>query len=58
MLALISGFGRRFAHRRRAERAYRQLDAMDGRMLRDIGLDRPQIALMAGDAARHMLRAL
>ena len=58
MLALISGFGRRFAQRCRAERAYRQLDAMDGRMLRDIGLDRRQIALMAGDAARHILRAL
>ena len=58
MLAMISGFGRRFAERRRAERMYRQLDAMDGRMLRDIGLDRPSIALIPGDAARRILRAL
>ena len=58
MLAAITGLGRRFAQRRRTERAYRQLDAMDGRMLRDIGLDRPQIALIPGDAARRILRAL
>ena len=58
MLATITGLGRRFAQRCRAERAYRQLDAMDGRMLRDIGLDRPQIALIPGGAARHILRAL
>ena len=58
MLATITGLGRRFAQRCRAERAYRQLAAMDGRMLRDIGLDRPQIALVPVAAARRTLRAL
>ncbi len=58
MLATISGFGRRFAQRCRSERVYRQLDAMDGRMLRDIGLDRPQISMIPGDATKRILRAL
>jgi hypothetical protein len=58
MRALISGFGRRFAQRCRAERAYRQLDTMDGRMLRDIGLDRPRIALIPCAETRRILRSL
>ena len=60
MLALISGisgFGLRFVQRCRTERAYRQLDAMDGRILRDLGLDRHQIALMPGGVATHRPRA-
>ena len=57
MLAVISGFGRRFAQRCRTDRAYRQLDAMDGRILRDLGLDRHQIALMPGGVATHRPRA-
>lgn len=58
MLAMISSLGRRFAQRRRMKRAYRQLEAMDGRMLRDLGLDRHRIALMPGGAATHRPCAL
>ena len=50
MLAVFSGVGRRFVHRCRTERALHQLNTMDVRMLRDLGLDRPQIIVMA-DAA-------
>jgi uncharacterized protein YjiS (DUF1127 family) len=52
MMAMISDLGRRFVQRCRSERAYRQLHAMDTRMLRDLGLDRPRIALMQ-DATRR-----
>jgi uncharacterized protein YjiS (DUF1127 family) len=51
MLAFISELGRRYVQRCRSERAYRQLHAMDTRMLRDLGLDRSRIALMQ-DATR------
>ncbi len=47
MLTALSDVGRRFVHRYRTERAYHQLHAMDVRMLRDLGLDRPRIAVMA-----------
>lgn len=47
MLAVFSGVGRRFVHRCRTERALHQLNTMDVRMLRDLGLDRPQIIVMA-----------
>ncbi len=50
MLAVFSGVGRRFVRRCRTERALHQLNTMDVRMLRDLGLDRPQIIVMA-DAA-------
>lgn len=53
MISGISGLSRRFAQRRRMKRAYQQLDAMDGRMLRDLGLDRHQIALMPGGVATN-----
>ena len=46
MMAMISDLGRRFVQRCQSERAYRQLHAMDARLLRDLGLDRPRIALM------------
>mgnify|MGYP001164769956 FL=1 len=56
MLAMISDVGRRFVTRCRTERAYHQLNAMDTRMLRDVGLDRTQIAIMSGGAGRHGAR--
>jgi uncharacterized protein YjiS (DUF1127 family) len=57
MLAMLSDVGRRFVHRSRAERAYHHLNAMDPRMLRDLGLDRPQIAVMADATCRQRPRA-
>jgi uncharacterized protein YjiS (DUF1127 family) len=53
---MISDVGRRFVTRCRSERAYHQLNAMDTRMLRDVGLDRTQIAIMSGGAGRHGVR--
>jgi len=57
MIAMLSDVGRRFVHRYRTERAYDQLNAMDVRMLRDLGLDRPQIAVMADATGRQCRRA-
>ena len=45
MLAMISEVRRRFVRTCQAERAYHQLGAMDRRMLRDVGLDCPQLRL-------------
>lgn len=53
MLAKISEMRRRFVQNCQAERTYRQLGAMDRRMLRDVGLDAPQLRLaveLGGDA--------
>jgi len=55
MMAMISEFGRRFVQRYHSERSYRQLHAMDARLLRDLGLDRPRIALMQDAATMRRL---
>jgi len=50
---MISEVRRRFVRTCQAERAYHQLGAMDRRMLRDVGLDCPQLRLaveLDGDA--------
>lgn len=54
MFAMISEVRRRFVRTCEAERAYHQLGVMDRRMLRDVGLDRPQLRLAVelGDDAR------
>jgi hypothetical protein len=48
MIAVISDVSRRFVQNCRAERVYRQLGAMDRRMLRDVGLDDLQARMMSG----------
>lgn len=58
MIAMVSGFGRRIAQMYRMERAYRQFEEMDRRLLRDIGLDRPQMAMMRGAGGKGRRTAI
>ena len=47
MIVKISDLGRRLTHRFETHRAYRQLSALDDRMLKDIGLHRSHIQMIA-----------
>jgi uncharacterized protein YjiS (DUF1127 family) len=47
MLIEIGDLGRRFARWRRARRADGQLRALDDRMLKDMGVQRSQISMIA-----------
>ena len=58
ILNLFMAIGRAFAERRRRQRAYAELMALDDLSLADIGLHRSQIrALVEGDLARAEERA-
>ena len=57
MFATISQIGGRLVRRRHARRAYRNLQALDDRMLADIGIHRSHITMVTEGIDRPHRRA-